>query len=146
MIYKFIGSSTSDRFIGTTYSGVTFSTTLGVRVIGLSGSALIHKTQIRNAAGSFVGGQQPVVLAGPPAAQVINYTLPDPANVINGQVFIYRRTDLVAPNGTQFNVLAGDSVVQSIRFVESGTNQSSFSTTLNQFGCFFYAFNRWWQY
>jgi hypothetical protein len=145
MIYKFIGSSTSDRFIGTTYSGITFSATLGVRVSGLSGSALIHKYVIKNANNSSVGDSTPVLLVSPPVGGTTNYTLPDTTSIINGSVFIYRRTDTSSTPGAN-NIYVGDSIVQAFRLVGSSTNATDISTGLNESRCFFYAFNRWWQY
>lgn len=143
MIYKYIGSGTSN-FIGTTYSGVTFSTS--VEISGLSGSSLIFKT-ISRTTSLLVSDDTPVLMSKPIDGFNLSYTLSKSDKT--GQIFIYRSYDSLTETPGSLTISAG---TQSIRLVGSSVNKSSISTStdpnldVNGFGCFFYAFNTWWQY
>jgi hypothetical protein len=148
MIYKYIGSGTSD-FIGTTYSGVTFSTS--VEISGLSGSSLIFKTISRTAQGTFTGDYTPVLMMDPPDGNSTAILLPgvgsSVGNAKTGQILIHRAfgTTSETPGTYQISIYPGSG--HSIRLVESSVNNTTLQYgDVNKFGCFFYAFNTWWEY
>lgn len=145
-IDKILGTETTAHFIGSTYSGITFSTSTEqdrIMISGLSGSSLLHKPVIYDT--GFTPntlGVSPVLLASPPALTNVTFNLPtDPKT---GRIFIYRRIDTAATGQVRINV--GNQTTQAFRLKGSSTNDSNINPTASTAGCFFFAFNRWWEY
>jgi hypothetical protein len=149
MIYKYIGSGTSN-FIGTTYSGVTFSTS--VEISGLSGSSLIFKIVSKTTGGTDAADYTPVKMMDPPDGSTGTAILlpgvgSSVGNAKTGQILIHRAfgTSSETPGTYQISIWPGSG--QSIRLVESSVNNTVLQYgDVNKFGCFFYAFNTWWEY
>ena len=139
-IYYYVGDVNS--YMGTTVSGVTFSST-GTMVKGVSGSSVSLASTTKSGNASFIGDNTPLVFINTTTSpNSTNYTLPNqPAN---GTVVIVRRTDTAGTGTTTLN--ASQFGNASIRVIGSTVLSSSITIAVNTYRNFFYSHGVWWEF